>query len=539
MGDPQLVSGGSAWGPSDGGIGGGHRETPSWGGEHKGSLWEALKHSQGLHSRNPNGGVTGGLYGEPQHRVNRGNPKLGGARGTHRKNPSWGESTGGSLWVTLGRGPRGTTSTRVSMGDPSWGGDPHRRCPEGGHPPQMPSPAPLAAAILVSNARRPGSAGLMPGLPAQRAIMWERGCRRAPGLPAASAAPAGIPPRPGRHSGDHPCTHHHLPPPPERRAPTTLLQPGVGCRHPGEGGHHAPAGTTPALLSPQTSGEPGWGLRPPTLSWDTPRGTSPPASPTSRQTAMPALPGMPPPHAGTACSGEARLCRGWLGGGRGASAGGLKEDGAAGIPAQFPFLLLPPQLFLGPGGGRCRRAQQPQPPPRQPEGCSVRPWHAPAHCPGRDPHRSSPRQGPAQPPTVASPGEGRCRGRHPSYPSSYTKTPLQPPDTHPGTPDVSPSLVAPPVTSICRGEACYPGVVPPVPRPQCRSPSWLRGGDPVATATLRPRGRETKFAGATGHKEGGQGHHGGRTPCAGTAHGTAPGQGRPARGGLLVLPHLP
>lgn len=110
------------------------------------------------------------------------------------------------------------------------------------------------------------------------------------GLP---AAPPRQPASPRR--GDHPCTHpprggNHPPPPrtPPRGGGTQVTQPrGPLCRHPPNGNAAAAGGRCGRALAP----EPGEGS--------------------------------------------------------GTSAGGAEGR----IPPQFPFLLLPPQLFLAPGSG--------------------------------------------------------------------------------------------------------------------------------------------------------------------------------------------
>lgn len=204
------------------------------------------------------------------------------------------------------------------------------------------------------------------------------------------AASTGASPR-LRHASRHPAAAG-----PAQRGPPAHPPPPA----PRRGGHPTPAGTA-VPRNPQRAGTGAPAPHPPVgHRGDRPHRHCPPAG-----------------HASTtgAAMGQHRWLwqspsapwpawrRPWRVGGR------VKGRRAAGIPAQFPFLLLPPQLFLGPGG------RWPRPPPRHAGEGAARWAHSTllptaALRPGRDPCRSSPPQGSARPPAMASPGPAlpRC-----------------------------------------------------------------------------------------------------------------------------------
>lgn len=160
---------------------------------------------------------------------------------------------------------------------------------------------------------------------AQRAFMWAHGRTR---------APPGTPP-----SRPHPIT-----------APSTQC---------GGGGRSHPRGS-PVRYSPLITGEgaPAWPHHPGDPHGDPKCHRSPQQHPGGGPQHR-----APPPGttAGTQAPGTGSATVP-------VPAAGLKEAGAAGIPAQFPFLLLPPQLFLGPpshslGPGSRERGGGPELPP--------------------------------------------------------------------------------------------------------------------------------------------------------------------------------
>lgn len=228
--------------------------------------------------------------------------------------------------------------------------------------------------------------------------------------------------------------------------------------------------------------------------------------------------------------------------GRGVSAGGLTEAGAAGIPA-VPFPPPAPAVIFRP---RRRRIRQPRSPPRQHGGGSAAPSCPP---PGQGPPgpqlpAMAPRAGlcaalrarPSVWPRGAGGGRGdRSRGEATTEtdrsrcPSGDAMFPWPAPGQVWGAAGPRPPFHS----GICTK-------TPPATHQPCRVPvpAWARRCSsravtsvPFATlASRRGAGDHSHAMQPNLHKAGGRRQRRGRTPCTGTAHGTAPGQGRPACG---------